>query len=286
MKIKAYFLFPEADEDFLRIGDDPQSYKNLIAEVAAIKQQLRNHNHFELYYDSANVNLFLAKAETLIEDVYLADCRMQLQILFNNYCRDITTIFLRKPDCLYFNWNINCTIVNANNLLSEISESKLNEGRDKTVLINISNAFATNRDSVHVIKDAIHYNDLPKIITVPVANNDIEFIEWFSTLTNSGFSIRDKKRFKATSNRWEKQTIYLEISTGNFWYFDYFHKDNKIHYEVFNSIGINLGEANIEGVLDGNNLTFSNVNQLTDKIRHVQKPMAYSKITSVTDLNS
>ena len=36
----------------------------------------------------------------------------------------------------------------------------------------------------------------------------------------------------------------------------------------------------------GNNLTFSNVNQLTDKIRHVQKPMAYSKITSVTDLNS
>lgn len=250
MKIKAYFLFPEADEDFLRIGDNPQEYKNLIAEVALIKQQLKTHNNFELCYDSNNVNLFLAKAETLIDAVYLADCRTQLKTLFSNFCRNVSTTFLRKVDCLYVNWDISCTIVNANILLSEISESKLNEGRDKTILINISNAYATNRDSVHIIKDGIHYNDLPKMITVPVANNDIEFSEWYSTLTNTGFSLRNKNRFVATSYRWKKQSIYREISTGNFWYFDYFHKDNKMHYEVFNSVGINLGEANTDGVLD------------------------------------
>lgn len=250
MKIKAYFLFPETDEDFIRIGDNPQSYKNLIDEVAVIKQQLKAHKDFELCYDSANVNLFLTKAESLIDEEYLADSRKQLQILFGGNCRNVSTTFLRKPDCIYVNWNINYTVTDAKRLISEAAEAKLHEAEDETILINISNAYVNNRDSVHVIKDAIHYTELPQLITVPVANNEIEFSEWHTTLASPEFSVRDKSRFQVTAFKWEKQSIYLEIATGNFWYYDYFHNENKMHYEVFNPTGIHLGEANTDGVLD------------------------------------
>lgn len=250
MKIKTYFLFPTTDEDFITIGDNPQSYRSLIEEVAVIKKQLKAHKDFELWYDSANVNLFLTKAESLIEKVYLTDCRTQLQILFNSFSRNISTTSMRKADCIYVNWNINYTIADANRLIAEASEAKLNEGQDKTILINISNAYVNNRDCIHVIKDAIHYNELPLLISVPVANNEIEFSEWHTTLASPEFSLRNKSKFQVTAFRWEKQSIYLEIATGNFWYYDYFHNENKRHYEVFNAVGVHIGEANTNGVLD------------------------------------
>jgi hypothetical protein len=250
MKIKAYFLFPTTDNDFIRIGDNPQSYKSLVEEVAVIKQQLKAHKDFELCYDSENVNLFLTKAESLIEEKYLADCRTQLQILFNSFSRNVSSTVLRKADCIYVNWNINYSIADASRLIAEASEAKLNEGQDKTILINISNAYINSRDSVHVIKDAIHYNELPQLVSIPVANNEIEFSEWHITLTTPAFSLKDKTRFEATAHKWNKQKIYKDKNTGNYWYYDYFHNENKKHFEVFNSVGVHLGEANTEGVLD------------------------------------
>ena len=250
MKIKAYFFFPETDDDFIRIGEDPQTYKKLIEEVDIIKQQLKAHRDFELCYDSANVELFLAKAESLIDGVYLADCRKQLKILFGPYSRNVSNTFQRKTDCIYMNWNINCAVNYANQIFSEASEAKLHEGTDKTILINIANAYTTTREYVHIIKDAIHYNELPLMITIPVANNEIEFSEWHLEFTTPGFSLKDRNIFHLTSFRWIKQSIYVETATGNYWYYDYFHRENKKHYEVFNQEGIHLGEANINGVLD------------------------------------
>lgn len=95
MKIKAYFYFPETDEDFLRIGDDPKSYENLINEVTVIKQLLKAHKDFELCYDSKNVNLFLTQAESLIEKKYLNNCRTQIHILFNSFSRNVSTKYLK-----------------------------------------------------------------------------------------------------------------------------------------------------------------------------------------------
>jgi hypothetical protein len=62
--------------------------------------------------------------------------------------------------------------------------------------------------------------------------------------------LKDRNIFHLTSFRWIKQSIYVETATRNYWYYDYFHRENKKHYEVFNQEGIHLGEANINGVLD------------------------------------
>ena len=250
MKIKAYFFFPETDDDFIRIGDDPETYKYLIEEVAVIKKQLKANKEFELWYDLNNVQLFLAKAESLIDGKYLAKCRTQLQTLFGNSSQNINNPFHRKNDCIYVNWNINLTFNYANPIFSEASEAKWHEGHDKTIIINISNAYITNRENVHVIIDAIHHKELPKFITIPIVNNEIEFSEWHIMVLNSGFSLKGNRHFSMTPFLWIKQHIYLENSTGNYWYYDYFHKDNKIHFEVFDPTGIHLGEANIAGILD------------------------------------
>jgi hypothetical protein len=116
--------------------------------------------------------------------------------------------------------------------------------------VNIADAYLNNRDAVHVIKDAIHQTDLPSLISIPFVNNEIEFSEWISTLTKGGFSLRNNLNFERTSLRWKKQRIFREIATGNLWYYDYFHKDNVEHYEVFGSDGRNLGIANLQGILD------------------------------------
>lgn len=48
-----------------------------------------------------------------------------------------------------------------------------------------------------------------------------------------------------------KQKIYREKATGYYWYFDYQHKDNKKHFEVFDSTGKrHLGEADMNGIIN------------------------------------
>lgn len=175
MKIKAYFLFPDTDDDFVRIGENAQAYTNLIGEVAVIKKQLKDHNDFELCYDSENVNTFLNKAETLIGGSYLSECRSQLQIIFGNNTRNVSTTALRKNDCVYVHWNISSVYENAKAIIAEASEAKHNEGTDNTVVINIAEAYINNREEIHVVKDALHLNDLPILVSIPTVNNEIEF---------------------------------------------------------------------------------------------------------------
>jgi hypothetical protein len=250
MKIKAYFLFPDTDDDFVRIGENAQAYTNLIGEVAVIKKQLKDHNDFELCYDSENVNTFLNKAETLIGGSYLSECRSQLQIIFGNNTRNVSTTALRKNDCVYVHWNISSVYENAKAIIAEASEAKHNEGTDNTVVINIAEAYINNREEIHVVKDALHLNDLPILVSIPTVNNEIEFSQWVTTLGTPDFSLTDKTRFERTNQKHVKQRIYKEITTGNYWYYDFFHDTNKKHFEVFNGQGVHLGEANTNGTLD------------------------------------
>lgn len=68
-------------------------------------------------------------------------------------------------------------------------------------------------------------------------------------ILKSRVSLKDKSRFRGTSFVRIKQRIFVEIATGRYWYFDYYHKDNKRHYEVFNAGGMHDGEATELGVL-------------------------------------
>ena len=56
--------------------------------------------------------------------------------------------------------------------------------------------------------------------------------------------------FERTNFLHAKMRIYKNLSSGDYWYYDYFHKDNKEHFEVFDSTGHHKGEANMNGVID------------------------------------
>ena len=242
MKIAAYFIFPD------RV-DAPEMYQSVIKDIIAVKKQLKDHIDFELCYDSKNVDCFLKKAENLLEGIYLNDCRNQIQEIFNKHSRNVDKNSRSNSECTYFNWNIASWSVNqSDKIIAELSEATLDK-KNKTILINIANAYSTDRDAIHVIKDAVHINDLPIIISTPIINNAADFAEWYALVSGKEFSLKDKRKFKKTAYCWEKQSIYECLETGHFWYFDYFHRENKRHFEVFDSKGIHLGEADEKGIL-------------------------------------
>ena len=250
MKIKTFFLFPDTDDDFIRLGENHQVYADLIKEIAIIKHQLKTHGDFELCYDSQNIAVFLSKAETLVGGIYLSKYRSQLQLLFGNNTRNVSTTTMRKNDCYYVHWKINSVYENAKAIIAEATEAKQNEGTDKTVVVNIAETYVNNREEIHVVKDALHINDLPILVSIPTVNNEIEFSQWITTLSTPHFSLTNKEEFQITAFKWRKQKKYRQASTNNYWYYDYFHDTNKKHFEVFNAHGIHLGEASIDGILD------------------------------------
>lgn len=58
------------------------------------------------------------------------------------------------------------------------------------------------------------------------------------------FSLENKKRFQKTKLIEHGEIVYKEFTTGYFWYFDNFHKN---HYEVFDSNGEHVAEADMDG---------------------------------------
>jgi hypothetical protein len=138
----------------------------------------------------------------------------------------------------------------AGKILSEVSEAILSKKEnDKVILVNVAKAYPTDRDAVHVIKDAVHIDDLPKMTSIQIAGSAADFAEWYSLVSNSGFTLKNKRKFVNTKRLWEKQYIYECLETGRFWYPDYFHKDNRKHYEIFDHKGKHLGEADENGLL-------------------------------------
>ena len=249
MKIAAYFIFPDKDDDFVTLGDNPETYKELISDIAVVKQQLKNHQDFELCYDAKNVKCFLEKAEILLDGVYLDNCRYQIQKILDTHSRNVDKNPRSNSTCIYVNWDIaSCSVNQSDKIIAELSEATLDK-KNKTILINIANAYSTDRDAIHVIKDAVHMNDLPIIISTPIINNVADFAEWYALVSNNGFSLRDRQKFERTTYRWIKQSIYRCLITGQYWYPDYFHRENKRHFEVFDGRGIHLGEADEKGIL-------------------------------------
>ena len=58
------------------------------------------------------------------------------------------------------------------------------------------------------------------------------------------FSLENKSKFQKTNKIEQGQIVYRELKTGNFWYLDNLHKD---HYEVFDSNGKHIAEADMDG---------------------------------------
>ena len=111
------------------------------------------------------------------------------------------------------------------------------------VLMSISDSRFWKRDYL----ECMLYNSTAfKSLLYNLHSADISFLP----LEEPPFSLSDESQFKKTNFHYGKEAIYEEIKTGYYWYNDYFHRNNKAHFEVFNAQGCHIGEASMKGELD------------------------------------
>ena len=116
-------------------------------------------------------------------------------------------------------------------------------------VLSLGVGLPTDYYQVSIIKDGAYRDNVPVLKNIPLFFSAEECVEWLSSLLGQHFSLIGNAAFERTNMRWIKQSIFRRKEDGSYWYFDYFHKDNRIHYEVFDTDGDNLGEASQDGQL-------------------------------------
>ena len=265
MKIKAYIHFPEDEIAFNHLAGNPQSYNEIVKELYAVKYKLKKNSQYELSYDWNNVQRFLAVAEGIIPDKYLGGIRSQILHIVGKTSRNVSQPRLRIPHFTYATWSIDLEVEHSPYVVSESAEDTMTDtATEKTICICLGNSINAQREELHIIKDAVHDNTLPKLIIVNATSSDVGFVKWVTTLPVGKFSLKNNPNFEPLEKFWKKERIYKQVGTNQHWYFDFNHKDNKIHYEVFDNTGnTHLGEADENGTMKAG--TQSN----TKKINHI-----------------
>jgi hypothetical protein len=108
--------------------------------------------------------------------------------------------------------------------------------RDKIVVSFIHPEFSASQIVVTKNKTAITIDNLFQEKDYAVAAKSRGIIV--------AFSLRDSSQFTKVPRTEQGQSVYRENSTGHYWYLDNFHKD---HFEIFDSEGIHIGIADLQG---------------------------------------
>lgn len=121
---------------------------------------------------------------------------------------------------------------------------------DKTDFVCIDSKDYAKKQLI-LFQDAIKKTEYPKaLIKIPCYKDWDSLFEYLKDKGLFSFSLKDTQRFQKCANIGPVQgaSVYKELTTGNYWYKDNFHKT---HYEVFDSSGRkHLGEADLDGVID------------------------------------
>lgn len=146
--------------------------------------------------------------------------------------------------------------------IAEITERKYQFSQENGVhylLVNLVRSKYSQESVIQIIRE-----ELPK----PRQTIDVEFIEtasafeqWIEPFVSITNLLENSERFSKTAKRIQGKSIYQEISTGHYWYFDNFHKDFLqkdakvlVELEVFDKTGLHIGTASVkEGLLNKDN---------------------------------
>ena len=79
-RIDIFLLFPQTEEEILRLGDNLDLYKDIPRQLASIIQLIKN-GEYKLFYDSENITAFCKQAAILCDGRYLDNIRGQLLYL-------------------------------------------------------------------------------------------------------------------------------------------------------------------------------------------------------------
>lgn len=253
--IDIFLLFPETEDDIIALGEDPQEYKLIIQKLSKLKNLLKNFD-YSLFYDRGNLKNFVEKAKVICDEKYLHAPLLQLRTFLQRRTTDVSVNpLIESNGVVYHKWNLGvCSAENITTIIQSSAEKFLNSSAtSEVVIVSFLKEDGHRRDIMPVIKDAVHIKGLPKLCCIPYFNPVNTFIEWYRVqINNRPFSLQDPVRFERTCylSPGSQERVYKERETSHYWYYDFFHKDNKEHYEVFDECGKHLGEADMCGKLD------------------------------------
>jgi len=243
---KAFLFLPETDNEILEIVTD---YQNFQSSFKFLVQEVQK-TELELTYQPENIKIFCAKIENCIEPEHTKNrtkrnsIENQFRYILNKRCTEHNEKF--DSQYIYFQWlySDNFKILQTSSYLSKVAERCYDFRKESNIVLNIQKAIPTDRSNIVIFRD--DYKDISpnEFIHLEYITDVGDFELWWHTNHIKTFSLKDTKRFKTTKYKRIKQRIYQEVETFYFWYFDFYHKDNRIHYEVFDKEGNGIGEAN------------------------------------------
>jgi hypothetical protein len=137
----------------------------------------------------------------------------------------------------------------ADTTLAEVAERNLQNPEIQRLVVNFIGSKFKNQQFIEVYKND---DENPEnLILIDCLESKHEIGKWLELEQDN--ILKDTTRFRKTSFVFRKSgkgtPIYEEINTGRYWYPDYYHKDNKFHFEVFDAQNTYLGEADLAGEL-------------------------------------
>ncbi len=246
MALNIFLYFPETDDEIVRLSHNAN---NCINEFVKISTELKKHQDFNFYYDNENIDAFFTK--TKLVGVYFNSPKFQIQTKLQKIpSKSINEHKVRRGDCQYYIWNLSeAPTLKTRNIFSELTERYFiyPEPANRYLVLNMLDAMTYCRERILMFRDAIHEYTFPeKFAHVDFVSNYSEFELWISTKQKSEFSLLNRFKFKRTTFVQHGKPVFAEISTGNYWYIDNFHKNE---YEVFDSLKKHIGIANLAGII-------------------------------------
>ena len=240
---KCIILLPENPEPLLE-----EEGKELVRQISKAKK-LFNENHFSLFYDPENFKRFSQQLENWGE--YLEAQLFNLRRSISKTAISISQNPAIDFNASYFKWNLfDGGHGEIAKLEYPVYQYAVEVSRDQkvSIIIVFSPGSYSTEEKLIGYKDSKLDSELPdRFSHIDVFNSSELLATWFDEIYSPKFSLEDTDRFDPTSKDVQGARVYKEKEQVRYWYLDNFHKS---HYEVFNSIGDHLGEANIDGQLD------------------------------------
>lgn len=252
MQINFFLLFPETGDEVLSLATDNESCKKIYDFIAHVNNFARqNEFDFTFYYDSDNFAKFKEVVDVSDEKTYMHRIVTGIQIQMKSNMHDLKYSSLINHDCIYTLWDSLTmqSIPDVHNVVKNAGEGAVIP--DHSCLLSFVDGQPTVDAKLNIIKDKFPAEpSLPVLFTIPIFRDYLVVELWLKQFVK-GFSLKNKALFRVTPYRWPQsdQQIYQKIEDNTYWYFDFFHRNNRIHYEVYDEAGNYLGESDANGCI-------------------------------------
>lgn len=236
-----FILLPNGNEVY-DMSLDKETLRDMMTPLMQIKTFASAHDiRLRIYYDIDNITTFMRDAEDIVDDgTYLNRPSSVLRNFISSQSTDVQKKKLLEAECCYIRWD---SLTDTSTPDVPLIIKSAYESPEAPCVFSLSSNVPTDYHIVSIIKDRQYREGLPELRNIPLFYSEIACIEWMSSWLDGHFSLIGNESFEPTHYRWIKQRIYRKHSDGNYWYFDFFHRENRIHYEVFDEAGKHIGEA-------------------------------------------